>query len=183
MAPTYITLAELKAYMQITEATRDTALTDALTAASRWIDTATGRRFYLDASVSSISHRTHARTFTAGTEFALIVPDIATSLGMVIGHTGVSTDASEGDGVRPITRLYADTPWPERAVTITAKFGWPAVPDEIKQATKILATRFFKRKDSPEGVAGAADWGAIRLSRRDPDVQALIDPYTLPGIA
>jgi hypothetical protein len=41
--------------------------------------------------------------------------------------------------------------------------------------------RLFRRKDSPEGVTGSAEWGVVRLSRRDPDVWVLIEPYILPG--
>ncbi|MDX2921298.1 hypothetical protein PV370_25695, partial [Streptomyces sp. NE06-03C] len=66
-------------------------------------------------------------------------------------------------------------------VQVTARWGWPAVPDEIVQATLIQAARLYKRKDSPEGVTGSAEWGVVRLSRRDPDVWALIEHYVLPG--
>ena len=54
-----------------------------------------------------------------------------------------------------------------------------SVPDDIVQACLILSTRLFKRKDSPEGVAGFADFGAVRLSRMDPDVQALLNPFRI----
>lgn len=66
---------------------------------------------------------------------------------------------------------------------ITAQFGWPAVPDDISEAALIQAARLFKRKDSPEGVIGNAEWGVVRLSRRDPDVWNLIEQYVLPGFA
>jgi hypothetical protein len=37
------------------------------------------------------------------------------------------------------------------------------------------------RKDSPEGVLGSADFGLLRVTNRDPDVRALIEPYILAG--
>jgi hypothetical protein len=37
--------------------------------------------------------------------------------------------------------------------------------------------RLFKRYDSPLGVAGFGDIGAIRVGRIDPDVDALIMPF------
>ena len=49
----------------------------------------------------------------------------------------------------------------------------------IKQACIILAGRQFKRYDSPLGVAGFGDLGAMRVSRVDPDVATLIEPYVL----
>ena len=63
-------------------------------------------------------------------------------------------------------------------VQVTAIFGWPAVPEPITQATIIQASRIFKRYDSPLGVAGFGDLGAIRVSRfLDPDMAQLVEPY------
>jgi hypothetical protein len=63
-------------------------------------------------------------------------------------------------------------------VQVTAVFGWPAVPEPITQATIIQASRIFKRYDSPLGVAGFGDLGAIRVSRfLDPDMAQLVEPY------
>jgi hypothetical protein len=63
-------------------------------------------------------------------------------------------------------------------VQVTAIFGWPSVPEPVTQATIIQASRLFKRYDSPLGVAGFGDMGAIRVSRAlDPDVGQLVEPY------
>jgi len=63
-------------------------------------------------------------------------------------------------------------------VQVTAVFGWPEVPEPITQATIIQASRIFKRYDSPLGVAGFGDLGAIRVSRfLDPDMAQLVEPY------
>ncbi len=63
-------------------------------------------------------------------------------------------------------------------VELTAVFGWPAVPEPVTQATIIQASRIFKRYDSPLGVAGFGDLGAIRVSRfLDPDMAQLVEPY------
>jgi hypothetical protein len=63
-------------------------------------------------------------------------------------------------------------------VQVTAVFGWPAVPEPVTQATIIQASRIFKRYDSPLGVAGFGDLGAIRVSRfLDPDMAQLVEPY------
>jgi len=63
-------------------------------------------------------------------------------------------------------------------VQVTANFGWPSVPEPVTQATIIQASRLFKRYDSPLGVAGFGDMGAIRVSRAlDPDVAQLVEPY------
>lgn len=182
MADAYATLAELKAFIKITDSARDSLLTIALNAASRSIDSMCGRRFYLDASATARTIRTRGNTLRDGASYVLLVPDIATATGLVATGYTVTTDLGTDD--QPvITRLYADTSWPESTISVTATWGWPEVPDEIKQATLLSASRLFKRKDSPEGLTGSAEWGAVRVSRVDPDVRALIEPYMLPGMA
>jgi hypothetical protein len=63
------------------------------------------------------------------------------------------------------------------SVEVQGVFGWSSVPTAVKQATILLAMRQFKRYDSPLGVAGFGDIGAIRVGRTDPDVQALLAPF------
>jgi hypothetical protein len=63
-------------------------------------------------------------------------------------------------------------------VKVTAVFGWASVPIAITQACIIQSSRIFKRLDSPLGVAGFGDMGAVRVSRYlDPDVEQLVAPY------
>ncbi|MER6198021.1 head-tail connector protein [Streptomyces sp. NPDC001586] len=172
---------------------RDALLEQALTAASRSIDRGTGRRFWLDGSPVQRVYRPQGRTVIEDDGTALLVDDIGSTSGLVV-ETGSAAawstltgwealpDNALTDG-RPITALLRSGGWGAGAsrVRVTARFGWPAVPDEIVQATLIQANRLFKRKDSPEGVTGSAEWGVVRLSRRDPDVWNLIEPYLLPG--
>jgi hypothetical protein len=48
----------------------------------------------------------------------------------------------------------------------------------VKQATVIQAARIFKRNDSPLGIAGFGEMGAVRVGvQLDPDVKHLIDVY------
>lgn len=58
---------------------------------------------------------------------------------------------------------------------------------EVQQAVLLLAARLYKRRLSPEGVAGWEDMGAVRVVARDPDVDRLleqhIDAGTVWGIA
>jgi hypothetical protein len=80
------------------------------------------------------------------------------------------------DYVFPTGNQFADDG--EALVRITGVFGWPSVPKAIETATIIQASRIFKRFDSPLGVAGFGDFGAVRVSRfLDPDVEQLVQPY------
>ena len=52
------------------------------------------------------------------------------------------------------------------------------IPIAITQACVIQASRIFKRLDSPLGVAGFGELGAISVTRDiDPDVAQLVGPY------
>jgi hypothetical protein len=48
---------------------------------------------------------------------------------------------------------------------------------EVVQAVLILAARLYKRRQSPEGVAGWDDMGAIRIIATDPDVRSLLEQH------
>jgi len=199
MATEYATLADLKAQLNIEpdDTTRDVLLDKALKSASRGIDRATGRRFWLDDTPVARTYRLHQRVVREEDGDVLLVDDIGDTTGMVVesassaggsftGITGsyeTSPDNALADGY-PITGLLrANSIWGTTftRIRVTAKFGWPAVPDDIASACLIQASRLYRRKDSPEGVTGSAEWGVVRLSRRDPDVWALIEPFTLPG--
>jgi len=171
---------------------RDALLDRALAAASRGIDTATGRRFWLDETPTARVYRTAGRTLWDDVGEVLNVDDIGTATGLVTstGTPGAWTSVTDLETTpdnalargRPITGLLlASGGWGTQRVQVTAQWGWPAVPDEITQATLIQAARLYRRKDSPEGVTGSAEWGVVRLSRRDPDVWALIEHFVLPG--
>jgi hypothetical protein len=62
-------------------------------------------------------------------------------------------------------------------VEVTGTFGWATVPTAVKQATILLAMRQFKRYDSPLGIAGFSDLGAVTVRSVDPDVEKLIAPF------
>ncbi len=47
---------------------------------------------------------------------------------------------------------------------VTAKWGWPSVPDDINMACLILTADLYKRKDAPGGILGLGDLGVVRMS-------------------
>lgn len=194
MANEYADLPTLKLALDIEadDTTEDSLLDKALAAASRSIDTSCGRRFWLDAAPVARSFRLSGRTVLDDSGVLVLLDDIGAAPTLV--ETGANgawtavTDYETGpdnallDG-RPITSLSRSGDWGSASgrVRVTARWGWPQVPDEIGQAALLQASRLFKRKGSPEGVTGSAEWGVVRLSRRDPDVWALIEHFVLPG--
>jgi hypothetical protein len=199
VANEYADLDTLKAHLNVEtgDTSRDTLLSQALATASRSIDLTTGRRFYLDAAVVQRTYRPTGRVVCEDDGEVLLVDDIGTTTGLIVETGSGSTwtavsgyesvpDNALADG-RPITGLRRPNgiwTWQISSTTrvrVTARFGWPTVPEGVVQATLIQAARLYRRKDSPEGVTGSAEWGVVRLSRRDPDVWNLIEPLVLTG--
>lgn len=195
--PVYTTLGLLKDSLVSggdVKAARDSLLQQKIASASRSIDDHCGRRFYLDdeASTRIVSPRKRARRDRDGDR--LLVDDIGSATGLIVevGNTtsgwsditsSVELEPTDATAKRwPFTSLHRTSNWlAVNRVRVTARWGWPAVPQTIQEATLIQALRLFKRKDSPEGVLGSAEWGGIRVSRLDPDVAKLVERYVLDG--
>lgn len=202
MANEYTTTALVKQELAIdpSDTTEDTLIIDKVIAASRMIDTHCGRRFFVDSGTSARIINPRGRVVCGDDGERLLVADISTTTGLVVevgsastSWTDISssieaepTDALDLDPAEPITSLlylygYFTS---YRRARVTAAWGWPAVPADIAEATLIQALRLYKRKDSPEGVLGSAEWGGVvRMSRWDPDALTLISPFVLPGVA
>jgi len=192
----YCTLAELKLMMDVpVEYTdKDTLLERAIEGASRRIDGWCHRDF---TAAGTAAGSATARTFIPQSAAVLYVDDIANTAGLAI-----KTD-DDGDGTYevtwtagdyqleplnatakglPATRVMAvDRLFPTwiapAPVQVTANWGWPSVPHDVREACLLLAGRQFKRGDSLLGVAGFGDLGAMIVRSVDPDVTALLQPY------
>lgn len=194
----YVTLELLKNSLSKTDQGKDSLLAQAIEAASRQVDNSTGRRFWLDDTATPRVLNPRDRVVCDEDGERLLVADIGASAGLIaeVGQGSSWTPVTSSVELEPDDALIEGKPvtsllllngvWKRGVrdrVRITAKWGWPAIPADIVQATLIQAQRLYRRKDSPEGVAGSADWGVIRMSRVDPDVQALIQNFALPGFA
>lgn len=193
----YTSLPLVKAQLsKETDDVRDDLIQQAIRAASRKIDQVCGRQFYADAVPSTRTFSTLGRTFNGPYGTALQVDDIAsaTSLTVATGNGGGSYTSYTGaitgpDNAialgQPITFVQGPVGWVNsvNSIQITARWGWPRVPDEVAQAALLMSARLYRRKDSPQGVISSADWGSVRVSRVDPDVEALLGPYILAGFA
>jgi hypothetical protein len=186
----YCSLAEVKASARITDTVDDALLELAVESASRLVDTYTQRYFY--------NAGTATRLFVPLDNYVTEIDDLIslsaleTSDGDDFGTTWATKDYQleplngHVDGItnHPATRIRAVDDYlfnvldKEATVRVTGVYGWSAVPTAIKQATVIQAARIFKRNDSPTGIVGFGDMGAIRVGvQLDPDVKHLIDVY------
>lgn len=190
-------LSELKTALGISGSADDTFLNLAIDAAEKSINDLCGRKFTADSSAT-------ARTYRAQPYLA-VTDDISTLTGLVVktdtaaDGTFDTTWASTDYQVEPLNNLtkgrsvnnlraigsytypvYGDG---QVSVEVTAKWGWPAVPDPVKQATLMMSSRLYGRKASPMGVIGVGDFGPVRISRTDPDIAALLMDYKRAGLA
>jgi hypothetical protein len=58
--------------------------------------------------------------------------------------------------------------------------------DDVQEGILLMASRLYKRRLSPEGVAGWNEMGVVKIVGNDPDISALIAPhedFSLFGIA
>jgi hypothetical protein len=69
------------------------------------------------------------------------------------------------------------------SVQLTAKWGFPTVPEDISQACLILTADMYKRKDSVGGNLGMSELGAIRMSPLGRDIAAMTRAYRREVIA
>ncbi len=198
----YCTPEELKAYMGSPDAgtNYDTQLRMAAESASRSVDATCGRMFWLTTL--------EAHTFVPRDYYDLkLCDDIGSTTGLIVatdndadGVYETVWDASDYE-LLPYNAPYASPeaePWtqikavgtktfplviggiPRRMnrVQITARWGWPAIPAAVRQATLIKAARIFHRRNSPQGIATFDDFGAVRVNRQeDGDVVLLLEDY------
>lgn len=198
MANEYETLPNLKLALGIkpSDTTRDDLLNANLSAASRGIDAKCGfprRRFYLDEAATARTFTPRGRTVPTADGELFEVDDIGATSGLIVevgsGASFTTVDSTDYEtqpdnaivNGRAIESLLKSAGlWGLSAGTrlrVTAKWGWPAIPAEVVEATRIQAARLFKRKDSPEGVMGSAEWGVVRVAKLDPDVVDLISDF------
>lgn len=194
MSNEYVTLRDLKTTLELTTAHADRDLQTSIAAASVTIEGCCRRRFWKDADANQV------RRFTPLSPTFVWTFDIAnlTSVKVDDADDGTySTTLTEGTDfvLEPLNAAADAEPWTElvakrRAwvvrsayVQVTARFGWPEVPQPIVEATRILAVKLFKRKrEAPFGVVtwGSETGALMRLAREDPDVGPLIRDYVRP---
>lgn len=177
----------------------DRVLTRACTSASREVDAWCGRRFYADTAAT-------ARPFSAWDWRSVWVDDIAdpSTIVVKIDSAGDSTYATTwpatdyqfwpviSDGIDwPVMRIdaigstasFPQNGWSFRpTVQVTAKWGWPAVPAQVVEATLMLARDLVKSKDAAYGIVGFAEYGQMR-ARPNPQAMQLLEPFCLTNFA
>jgi hypothetical protein len=197
----YCDLADLRRVNKIRadDNTLDLEFDAAISAASRQIDRFCGRRFWQDGSVVT-------REFFPDNGWNCYVDDISTTVGLIVkvdtGDNGFVTsattltitsdfillpaNAADEVPVWPYTQLRittnstsAFTLTQRPTVQVTAKFGWPAIPDDIQQACILQAQQLYKGAGAPFGGLEIDSIGRAMPVRSglNPIAQALCQGY------
>jgi hypothetical protein len=195
----YCSLADVKAAARVTDTIDDTLLELSIESASREIDSYTERVFY------STGGTPVARVYIPQDIYLVETDDIISVTTLKSDSTGNGTfdvtwaatdfqleplNGRAGGIDTPATRIRAigDYLWPvyeprnvnsnQASVQVTGVFGFATVPTAVRQACILSALRQYKRYESPTGVLGFSDLGAVRVGTKlDPDVERMIQPY------
>jgi hypothetical protein len=197
----YVTVAELRAWLGINDGADDALLEQACSSAAAWIDEYCGQTFTVATSATE-------RLFEADSWNVVRVDSIGSTSGLVVktddnddgtaettwtvtvdyvlldvnGRT-VGTNAGPYRAFRAVgSKTFPSSMTGRPLVAITARWGWPATPATVKQAAYVLAAEQWKQKDAPFGVASFGDFGAIRV-RSNPVVAQMLAPYRAPVVA
>lgn len=183
------TLVEVKRSLDITDNVDDTLLELVIEAASRQIEQYTERFF---------TASTATRVYTPQDNFNVEIDDLvslttlktSTNLDGVFDQTWTALDYQleplngiaggmkvPFDHIRAVGDYWFPTSMGEATVEVTGVFGHATVPTAVRQACVLQSARYYKRADSPMGVAGFDAMGVVRLSRIDPDIATLLDPF------
>lgn len=196
----YLTEQELLNYLNTGTSPGNEVVIDAISAASRKVDSYCNRFFYQSTETMYFS----GRFDSIASYWSLEIDDLANNTALVV-KTDIDQDGSyartltegtdfflepinqESGGIRgwPYTQLRAREnltfplryfPWQPHTVQITGTFGWAEVPEPVRQATKIVAAQFYKLAEAPLGVAGWGAFGDIRV-KDVPQAASLLAPY------
>lgn len=198
----YLTLAEALSELQISDANDDAQVERAVEAASRLVDEFCGQRFWQDGSPStryftpSDPHVLWLRRDSGWDVQAASLTSV-TSVSVDEGDDGTYelswTEDTEyylaprgaGASGEPYTKLRIPSTVAERwpvgypdSVKVVGTFGWPAVPQPVKEACAIQTQVIFKR--ITEGAAPIVTMDGTTLSGSrymDMTAQLLLRPY------
>lgn len=195
----YATLPEIKRWVQISNTEHDPELEDVLNSVSRWIDTYCQRHFWQTAAGTN-------RVFEAPCDQRTLefgaFNDLTAVTALATDESGDGTfettwaasdyellplNPASGPEQRPYTairstgtRLFPTVSLSgnQARVQVTGTWGWSAIPAAVHEACLLQSSRVFKRRYSPEGIAGYSEFGIVRVAGKlDSDVSDLLSPY------
>lgn len=191
----YADLVDVRAALRIDPADTqyDAVLSVAISAASRKVDEYCNRYFGQIGTMDDPDQRLYRANAQR-----ILIDDLVSLVRLEFDYTGFLTTFTEFDAssvipspvnaanlqpARPYTMLLAKPnttlPQPPGWVRVSGVFGWPVVPDPVRQATLLQAIRVFKAQDVPLGLVASSDAVSVmRLPRGlHPDAAELLSGF------
>lgn len=202
MTADYCAVTDVENEVGIGDAQDSAKIARSISAASRQIDGWCGRRFWIDETATVrefyASDSRCLDLFDQPDNGPKV--DIATATGLIVkidtdgsGAFGttltIGTDfllkprnaAADGfgfDSLEALPSAYFPYGYQRPCVQITAKFGFPSIPDDVQKACLIQAAQLFKAKDAVFGAIALGDSQAMRLgSSLNASARALLARY------
>ena len=197
--PDYVTQAAFDLYVRdkigATTATEAALLVASLAAAEQAVNEYCVRNFV----VVAVDAEATARVFIPDGTQRLLIDDARAVTSVSVDSTAVDStlyqleplnNLSASGAYRPYERIfYLDSRWPistrgKASVSVTARWGWAAVPDAVTEATKIIGKDIVQQRQTVGNLAAVGDIAtSVRLNTY---VRELLRPFIHPdryGIA
>lgn len=179
-----LSVATFKAWKRVEVSTDDSVIQAAIDAAEETINQHCGRRFNVATGAAT------ARTFKAPSPNSTVLEihdcttvSSVTDSGNTIAASGYQLEPLNGIDITGLNvpysriRLVGGGVWSylydAANVTVTAQWGWPALPARYTEASKILTADILDNRDIRNGVIGFTDYAGIRV-RENPVVSQLL---------
>jgi hypothetical protein len=195
----YISVAELKTYLDISSATDDALLAALVNSAEAAIDAHTHRTFEADTETRYFERHDlddsgfileldrdllTVTTLTNGDSASTVIPATEYWLVDAMGRRG---SGPPYHGIRlKINSTYSWEFDTDYWVSVLGTWGYCAdPPNDIKHATKRLAAYYYAQKDAQVfDVTAVAEAGIIQVPQGIPrDVKLILEPYVRQGLA
>ena len=196
MSTRYLTVDELKLYVRSELAVDDAFYEAAINTAETIIDNTTGRRF--DVASPTVSS---ARSYIPSGGCIQFIHDCVSIVSVVDNSaTLISGTDYQAEPLNGLSDIGASVPYyalrrlgyyyrkwfnwygipGAPTIVVTARWGWPAIPPEIREACKIVAKDVFLQRDVAHGLIGVSDVGGIG-ARLNPQVRDTLYSYAHPS--
>lgn len=198
----YCSIEDALLQIGITDSQSDSRMDAAINAASRQMEWHTGNRWWADSTVV-------VREYYPDDSTTLCIPEgLSTVTGLIVktdtDDNGtyettltISTNfivtppnAADAYPIQPYSGLqivdgtsyFPRSAYGRPTVQVTAKFGWPSVPADVKQACIIQAVQLYKSTEAVFGILGGFDQG-VRVGRGlNPIAESLLEGYCRPRV-
>lgn len=184
--PRYLPVATFKQWWKTETTADDSALIEpAINAAELAIDNALGRRMVVAGSGSARVYAPNQcsnilRIHDATTVTSIVENTVTLTVGTDYQLEPLNGLSASGEAwpyfkVRKLSgHWYAETG--KATITVTATWGWAAIPFEVVESCKIIAADMLSNRDMRNGLVAITEAGGVG-SRENATVRNMIDRY------